>query len=294
MINRLKKIILLVIFYLIYSIINLLPNLVNKYIGKALGLVFYHLKLRRKVAEENLTRALGEYYSGRELTEILKNYYQHLGQLLLEFFLMNGLWQGNLAEFVEISDKSILDEISQREQGIVIYSAHLGNWEWLAALLAQLGFPLTAIAKEQSLKSFDFALNKFREKAGINITDHRMGVRKAYQTLRENELLYILGDQHAPGGIVLDFFDRPASVFRGAVHLASRTGAAILPVFLIRQDFASYRLEIDSPLWLPEELSKAEEKRWLKKLVRITENKIKEYPEQWTWTHRRWKADRGK
>lgn len=294
MIKKLKKYILLIIFYFIYFLINLLPNLINKYIGRALGIFFYHMKLRRKVAEENITRALGGQYSARELTDILKKYYQHLGQLLLEFFLMDNLRSRELREFVEITDKSILEDTYQEECGIVIYSAHLGNWEWLAAMLAQLGYPVTAIAKEQSLESFNFVLSMFRQKTGVKITDHRMGVRKAYQTLQKNELLYILGDQHAPGGVVLDFFGRPASVFRGAVHLASRTGAAILPVFLIRQDFASYRLEIEKPLWLPEDLSKSDEKRWLKKLVRLTEKKIVEHPEQWTWTHRRWKADQNK
>ncbi len=287
----LVKPLILALFYGALFLVNILPDFCNQQLGKLLGRMALWLGLRKEVARGNLRQALGDEYSPAELERILKKYYLHLGQVIIEFFLQRKFKKQALTDFFDLSELKKLEELKNREEGVIIYSAHLGNWEWLASLLAQKNFFLTAIAKSQSEDIFTDLINKFREELGINIIDRKAGVRKAYRTLQKKESLYILGDQHASHGVIMDFFSQPASVHRGAVRLSARTGAIIVPVFLVRQGFASYKLKVEDSFKVPKDLDQEEEKIWLKKLLNITESYIRAHPSQWTWTHRRWKVD---
>lgn len=286
-----KDLLVYIIFRIFVFIVKILPHKLKYIMGNLFGKIAYYLtKSRRKIARENLLKAFGGELRKSEIESIIKQVYKNLGLILVEFVLLLKIKKNNLNKFVDIDGIEYLDEVYEQNNGVIIYSAHFGNWEWLAALISLMGYPLNAIAQEQHNMYFNNFINKVRESKGINIIPLGVSVRKAYRKLQEGECVYILGDQDARHhGWNIEFFGRSASTFPGAVQLSQKTGAAILPAFLIREEWGSYRLEFKKPHWVNSS-SKEEQKLALQKITDIVESQIREYKDQWFWIHKRWKT----
>ncbi len=284
----------MLLFEVVSFLVNLLPLRVSGFLGKKLGDLIKLLGMREEVARKNMKKALQEnpaFEKEIDISLTLKNCYRHLGQLAVEFLLLDSL-QGRLSDFHEIKGEDNLEKAFEKGNGVIVYTAHFGNWEWLGSVLAEKGYPVTAIARTQKQAAINSRINELRTKQGLElVSDRNSGVRKAIKELKLGNVLIILGDQHAPHGTALNFFNWKASVFGGAVQIASRYNAPIVPAFSVRKGFANFCVKIEPFLELPENLSTEEEKYWLKKLLRITEAQIGEYPSQWLWLHRRWKLD---
>ncbi|MGM0420635.1 MAG: lysophospholipid acyltransferase family protein [Bacillota bacterium] len=294
MMTKLKVAVLDLLFLFLYHFFRLLPEPAAAWIGRQLGHLLYLLKVRKKVISDNLTQALGSRFAADELEEIIKSCYLHFGQVMIEFFLIERLPE-QFSERVEIENKDIFEQALASERGIIIYSAHFGNWEWLAAALAAAGLDFVCIAREQSLGSLDERINQIRENVGIKtVPATGAGIKESYSKLQDGKGVWILGDQHASGNQhILDFFGRPASVHRGAVRLAAKTGAVILPVFSYRESFGRYRMKFYPIQEIPKRIKRSEEPQFLGPLLAVTEAAILEAPEQWFWFHRRWKVKQG-
>ena len=115
-----------------------------------------------------------------------------------------------------------------------------------------------------------------------------MSVRQAITALKRGTLL-ILGDQNGrKDGWLIDFFGKPASTYPGAVQLAQRTGAVVVPAYLIRKEPGKFLLKIYPYYDIPREATRDEQKDYLVQLTENMEEVIRQYPEQWLWLHRRW------
>ncbi len=282
------------IFDIICFMINLLPLKVTGFLGRRLGDVIKLLGLRREVARDNLEKALKEnpeIEQEIDIETVLQECYRHFGQVAMEFLLLKGK-QGELKNHHNFAGEEHLQTAYEQGNGVIIYTAHYGNWEWLGSVLAEKGYPVTAIARTQKQAVINRRINKLRQIQGVNlVADSNSGVREAIRQLKSGDLLIILGDQHAPHGLELDFLNRKASVFAGAMQMASRYQAPLIPAFSVRKSFASFRIELEAPIMVPENIDRQAEKYWLEKLLELTEAKIIAHPEQWLWMHKRWKLD---
>lgn len=289
-----KDIILYILFQISYYLIRLMPNKFRYYSGIELGLLIYHLvKSRREITINNLKRALGDKYSDRELIELGKEAYRQMGLLMVEFIMLRDLKKEDLSSLIEIENEQYLKEAYQQGRGVIIYTAHLGNWEWLGAVISLLGYPLNATARTQKNSFFDKKINEIRKSIGAKMIPLGMSIRQAFKVLKQGELLYINGDQSArKHGWIMDFFDIPTSVYPGTVQLACRTGALILPAYLIRKEWGKHQLRFYSPLEIRKDADEEEQYKLLNRLTSITEEIIREHPEQWFWMHERWKTSR--
>ena len=161
----------------------------------------------------------------------------------------------------------------------------------MGAVLALKGYKVYSIAQEQNNSLFDEKINKIRSNAGVGIIPKGLSIRKAFKVLKANEILAILGDQHARrDGWKIDFFDRPALTFPGAVKFAQRTGAPIVPIFFHRQGWLKHDLKCYPPREIDKDASEAELREELQSLVKLTEEEIKKEPVDWMWLHKRWKT----
>lgn len=192
---------------------------------------------------------------------------------------------------VDFDGLKYLDQALKKEKGVILYTAHLGNWELLGAVLALKGYKVYSIAQEQNNSLFDEKINTIRSNAGVGIIPKGLSIRKAFKVLKNNEILAILGDQHARrDGWKIDFFGRPALTFPGAVKFAQRTGAPIVPIFFNRKGWLKHELKCYSPRKIDKDASKAELREELQSLVKLTEEEIKKVPADWMWLHKRWKT----
>lgn len=280
--------ILYCIFLMIYYFIRIIPN--GYFIGRGLGILVYKLlKDRRKITIDNLKIVFGDELSDKEIIALCKETYQQLGITLIEFIKLKKIKKEDIDTLIDVEGLEYLQEAYETGRGVIVYSAHFGNWEWLGSIISLLGYPFNAIARAQNNPYFDKKINEIRSSKGVNIIPRGMSVRKALRALRRGEILYILGDQNARGnGWLMDFFGQPALTYPGAVQLANRTGAVVLPVYLIRKEPGKFVLKVYPYYELPQKADEKDEKELLGKLTRTMENVVYKYPEQWLWLHRRW------
>lgn len=290
--EKIKNFILYGIFLIILWLVNVLPGKIPLYLGRGVGYLIYKMiKSRREITERNLQKAFADEMTNREIKELTLEIYRNMGITLVEFMLLGKINQDNFRDFIDIKGLDFLRKAYSRGKGVIIYSAHFGNWEWLGAFISLLGFPVGALAARQHNSLFDERVNQMREEKGINIIPLGASIRNGYKWLKEGKCLLILGDQDARNhGWKINFFSRPASTYSGAVQLAQRTGAAIVPAFMVRKRWMKHRLSFKKPYTIEREANRKELKNKLQELTAITESVIREYPGQWFWLHKRWKT----
>ncbi len=280
--------------YLLYQIfsftIRIIPDRLRYLIGIALGnLVFYGIKKRREIGINNLKMAFPE-LSDQVARKLTKKSCQHLGLNLVEFTMLSHVKKEDLLNNIQIENKDILDQVLAGGQGIIIYTAHFGNWELLGVDLALQGYSLHVLAQAQNNPYFNDRINQIRELAGMRLIPLGMSVRGAFKVLKNREILCIAGDQNAgTKGWSVNFFGRTTPAYPGAVQLAVRTGAVIVPAYIIREDWRCHRIKIYQPYAIKKNATEKEQHQLLQELTGLSEEVIREYPEQWLWLHRRWK-----
>ena len=280
--------------YLLYQIfsftIRIIPDRLRYLIGIALGnLVFYGIKKRREIGINNLKMAFPE-LSDQAARELTKKSCHHLGLSLVEFTMLSHVKKEDLLNNIHIENKDILDQALTGGQGIIIYTAHFGNWELLGVDLALQGYSLHVLAQTQNNPYFNDRINQIRELAGMRLIPLGMSVRGAFKVLKNREILCIAGDQNAGTmGWPVNFFGRTTPTYPGAVQLAVRTGAVIVPAYIIREGWRCHRIKIYQPYAIKKSATEKEQHQLLQELTSLSEEVIREYPEQWLWLHRRWK-----
>jgi KDO2-lipid IV(A) lauroyltransferase len=193
---------------------------------------------------------------------------------------------------VVIEGREHLDRALAGGKGVVVVSGHYGAWQYLGGALALLGYPVNYLLIEQHNPGVDRVQNEIASGKGVKFIYPGAGVRGILQAFRRNEMVIILADQHAGGGgVVMDFLGRPASVARGPASLALRTGAVMLPIFMIRTGGLYHRIVIRPPIEA-KPLGGTEEEdvvHFTRAHVDVLEEFIRMHPDHWLWMHRRWK-----
>ncbi len=280
-----------IFFYNIFKFITkILPRDRASYSGIIIGKLAYYLTpKRRKRAVENLGKALK--VSEKEAEDLIREVYRNLGLDFAEFLLEDEFTEEDIDEMVDFIDLEYLDEALEKGNGVILYTAHFGNWELLGAVLALKGYKINSIAREQNNLLFDKKINKIRRDLGIGIIPRGIAVRKAFKALQNNEIVAILGDQDARSdGWRLKFFNRPASTFPGAVQFARRTGALIVPGFFTRKGWLNHQFRCYQPRRIRLDSSEQDLREELQSLLNLTEEEIRKSPTDWMWLHKRWKT----
>lgn len=274
-------------------IVLLIPRKLALNLGILLADLLFLLSRREKTrALENLSTAFGKEKSVGDILRICHCCFENLGKGLMEVLQFPRLTSENLDRLVAFEGKQNIDDALEMGRGVIILTAHFGNWELLGASLALSGYGINFIVRPARSPRLDVLVNRNRESMGIGCIPRGRSVRGALRCLRRNELLGILADiDTRVDGVFVDFFDRPAFTPRGPVSIALRTGAALLPAFIIRQKDDTHRVVVEKALELEitgalEEDIRANTARFTK----IIESYIRKYPEQWIWIHQRWKT----
>jgi KDO2-lipid IV(A) lauroyltransferase len=197
-------------------------------------------------------------------------------------------------ERIDMVGKAYLDEALRTGKGIIIVGLHLGNFPLLAAKLSLEGYPIAVIIKKPRNRYIARLYTHLTNKLGIGFIDggeRRLATQQSLRQLRSGGIVYIVIDQNPPyPDIMVDFFGYPVPSFKGPMVLAMRTGATILPGFMVYGKGWQLQLRIEKPF--PLEITGDNERDIsynLARLMKLAEGYIERYPEQWWWWHRRWK-----
>jgi KDO2-lipid IV(A) lauroyltransferase len=234
----------------------------------------------------NLAPVVG---AARGLRRFAAAVFVNFAYYLADFFRYAKLNKSFIARYVRIEGLEHLETAIARKKGVIVVSAHLGNYELGGAVVALLGFPFHVIA----LPHADERLNRFfirqRQLTGLRVISTGVTVKRCVQLLRQGNIVGVLGDRDfTREGVPAEMFSRRCLLPRGAAFFARKTGAAVIPSFFVREDTYSYRLIIEKPISYDQDDPDVET-CIVHAYAKILERYIARYPEQWYVFQKYWK-----
>lgn len=203
---------------------------------------------------------------------------------ILEILFYEKLLQHD-PRFVTVIGKEHLDNALSRNKGMIILSAHFGNWEVMSYTLARMGIPLNVMARPQAVDQMTEFMNSFREKRNVNVIMHN-AMPECLKLLAQGKPVGLLSDLNArEWGYQVAFFGRNASFYSAPVILAVRSGAPLIPAFTERQKNGRLVLRFEEPVqWLKGESMQQRVQKYVKRY----EEAFRRRPDQWCWFHERY------
>lgn len=271
------------------------PHKIALSFGAFLGSVAYRFASKqRALAEKHINLSL-KLKDGASTKRIVRRSFQNLGKNLIEFIRFPHTSSKKNREIVTFEGKAHIDVALAQGKGAIILTGHFGNWELLAASLVEQVAPLTPIARRLRSQRLDGLVRGWREAAGYSTIDRDSAARDILRCLKRNELIAVLADvDTSVNGVFVDFFGRSAHTPYSPVAIALKTGAAVLPTFIIRQPDDTHRVIVEPPLDLKSTGNRDQDFLINTQMfTKIIESYVRRYPEQWIWMHERWKRQPG-
>jgi KDO2-lipid IV(A) lauroyltransferase len=276
------------------SLTGALPRRVARSAGAALGAVaWWVLPKLRRTGLRNLELAYPE-MPGAERRRILRGVYRQLGWQLGEFCQMRRYTRENTRDLFRYEGLEHYLAARERGRGVLIVTGHLGAWELSSFWHSLMGHPMTMVIRRLDNARVDRMVNAIRCMHGNRVVHKDDFARGLLVAMRQGDTVGILMDTNMtpPQGVFVPFFGVEACTASGLARVALRTGAAVLPGFLVWEaGERKYVLHFGPEFILVE--TGDDERDVLENTARFTaalEGFVRRYPEQWLWVHRRWKT----
>ncbi len=274
-------------------LVYLLPRTVCLYSGRIIGWLVYLLdKKHRAIAFDNLKTAFGSEFSSRLLKRISRQCFMHFGQVFLDIIKFPSLREEKKKEVFVVEGKENLEKALQCGRGVLLFTAHYGNWEIGSSFLSWRG-KLSVIARRLDNRILEKELLKLRTKLGARVIYKHQASKKILHSLRNKEMVAFLIDQNVlrSQAVFVDFFGKKAATTPSLAAFYLRTKSPLLPAFCYPLSLGRYQIEIHAPL---EMLLVGDYDQDVLKITqrctKIIENQIRKNPACWFWFHRRWKT----
>jgi KDO2-lipid IV(A) lauroyltransferase len=271
-----------------------LPRGLARAVGAVIGWIALHALGRlRGVGERNLRLAFPE-LPERKREDILRAEYRNLGYLLAEFCLMPRYTAETARRFIRYEGLENYLRARNRGKGVLVLTGHLGAWELSSFYHSLMGMPMGMVIRRLDNPLVDEFVNRIRCLHGNRVIHKDDFARGLIASMRAGETVGILMDTNMtpPQGVFVPFFGVEACTASGMARIALKTGAAVLPGFLLWEESEQrYVLRFGEEIELIRS-GNAELDAVANTAVftATIEEYIRRYPEQWLWMHRRWKT----
>ena len=237
----------------------------------------------RRAVMENLKTILRSSSQDGSLKPISRDVFRNFAKYLVDFFRFSKMDLEYVNKFVKLEGLSNIDEALKYGKGVIMLSAHMGNWELGGFVLGTLGYPINAVVlTHQNEKINNFFKNQ-RAVGKMKSIEFGASIRSCYKALKNNELLALLGDRDfSNNGISVDFCGKPVVMPKGPAALSYRTGALIVPCFITRNRDDTFTFVFEKPV-LPDVTGDEDGaiKSIMRKYLPLIESYVKRYPGQW-------------
>jgi KDO2-lipid IV(A) lauroyltransferase len=251
-----------------------------RWIGPRLGI--------SKRARANLRAAMPE-LGEAEIARIVRGMWDNLGRVAAEYPHLRAIKVFEPGGRVETRGLEHLDQALATNRRVILFSAHLGNWEIAALAAGQYGLDIAQIYRAANNPLVDRMASRLRGQQGELIPKGAIASRRAVAALRRGGHLSLLVDQKLNDGIAVPFFGRDAMTAPALAMLALHFDCDVLPVRIERLEGAHFRLTVYPRLEIIRSDDRdADVKALMTEVNRTLEGWIRERPAQWLWLHRRW------
>src|SRR5450759_150432 len=279
------------IFYGINWVFTLLPLSVLYFFSDFLYLVLYYFpSYRRKVVANNLKNSFPD-KSEQEIKCIEKKFYKHLADLFIETFKLTHISKEQMMKRFTVSNLEIIDRLLDEKRDTIAVLGHYNNWEWLTALPLYTKYKSVSIYKPLQNKFFDRFINNLRSKNGMVLTPMSNIIREIINDRKNNinTISAFISDQTPIKTEIkfwTTFLNQDTPIYMGTEKVASKYDMAIVFFHIqkIKRGYYNLNIELlfDHTAGLPEHFITETHVKRLEEIIR-------EKPEFWIWSHRRWK-----
>lgn len=225
---------------------------------------------------------------------LVRDVFRNFGRYLVDFFRVIPLINDDyIKENVKIEGLEHIKEVLNRGKGVILLTAHIGNWELGAVLVAKMGFPILGVALPHKQKLVNDLFNVQRERSGVTVVTPNIAIRRCLEKLRANEAVALVADRDfGPHGLEMDFLGRRALLPKGPAILSLKTGAGIVTTFLIRNPDGSFTFSCEEPIYPSyvdqQVVDDSVLAAIISRYIRVIEKKIYKYPSQWLMFREYW------
>ena len=284
-----KKIIYFIEFvfvYILFIFFKLLGYRISSNLGYLIGKIFGPMFRSKKLIVDNLKKS--NISIKQNHIEVASNVLGNYGRIFSEYPFLKSFRKGKLNKFIEISGKNYLENILKEKKRVVFVSGHFNNFELMAMQLEKLGIELSAIYRPLN----NIFLNKIMEKIRKNyicknqIKKGMAGTRQIIKNLKKGSSVALMIDQRVREGSKVNFFGNLATTTTIPAQLIKKYKCELVPIYIERKDKYYFKMHISKPINVSSKKSTEEITLFLNSVL---EKMILKNPEQWIWTHDRWK-----
>ncbi len=283
-------------FNIVAWFISILPFRVLYALSDGLYYIVYYLTgYRKKTVFTNLKRAFPE-KNKKEIRKIARQYYRNLADIILETLKIRNFSEKELDRRIIFKNYEILESYRQQGRSVFVATGHSGNWEWLGIGLARITkFHPYAIYKQLNDPYFEQYMSMLRTKSGYNNLIRFKQTFRSLARLREQQNVVIIVADQTPTKIEInywtDFFGRETGFFLGLEKMSKALDYVVVFFDMYRVKRGYYEIDISL---LEDAPQKTGEYEITEKYVKKLESVIKKNPDNWLWSHRRWKHQKPK
>ena len=272
------------LFFLIFKFLRLkLSSAIGGKLFQIVGPIFRSNKLIR----ENIKKALPQ-LNNEEIKKINKQMWNNYGRIFSEYmFLKNFRYNLNQSN-ITIHGQEILDEIKKSNTPVIFVSGHFSNFELMAMQIEKSGIKLAAIYRPLNNKFLNTIMERIRKKyiCKEQIKKGISGVRDIVKFYKKNYSTALMIDQRVSEGIKVNFFKHKALTTTIPAQLVKKYKMPIVPVFIERFENVKFKITFQKPIYFQDNDSI---ENITSKLNEVLEKMIISKPDQWIWSHNRWK-----
>jgi len=262
------------------------PNLSSNLSGKVFEIIGPYFR-SKKIIHSNIKKALPN-INDENLKIITQSMWNNYGRIFAEYIFIKDFRSGKLSSNIEIEGQSIIEEIKNSNQQVVFISGHLSNFELMAMHLEKSGINLCAVYRPLN----NIFLNEIMEKIRLKyICKNQIkkgigGLKKLISLKKKNFSTALMIDQRVSEGIMSNFFGEKALTTTIPAQLVKKFSISVVPVYIERIKGINFKITISKPLNFSKDKSA---QNITDELNEILQNMIMRRPEQWIWSHNRWK-----
>ena len=273
-----------IFFFIIFKIIG--PKLSSNLSGKIFEIIgpFFRSK---KVIYNNIKKALPE-IGENDLKNIENSMWNNYGRTFAEYIFLKDFRYGKLASNVQIEGQEILNDIKENNKKVIFISGHLSNFELMAMFIEKSGINLSAIYRPLNNIFLNGIMENIRKKyiCKNQIKKGLAGLKKLIKLKKKNYSTALMIDQRVSEGILSPLFNEKALTTTIPAQLVKKFNIPIVPVYIERIDSLKFKITINQPIYFPQDPS---QQQITDNLNQILEKFILSKPENWIWSHNRWK-----
>lgn len=272
-------------------ILRILPKKLVFFLGEILGDLYYLIDIKgKRTAYSNIRTAFADRYGFSEFPKIARDSYRRFFQCLMEVFLIPLIDKEYFNKYITIEGREHISEGFKKGKGIIFVGMHEGSWELSNILSANLGIPFYMFVQEQKYPRMNRLLNGYRMQKGCRLIKRENQLKQLISILKDNQSVGMTVDQGGKAGAQVKFFAKTASMPSGAVRIALKYDAAIIPVYTTRIQGPYLKVTLKSPFELKRSNDPERDVRDnLQRLVGIFEDFIRQRPGDYLWRYKIWK-----